>query len=552
MSISLRPKSLKRYRDILMLFYKYGHGDLVKNAPIVDDPLPHAPPPPVAPKAEELVKDLEKLGPSYVKLGQLLSTRSDFIPASYMVALSKLQDHAEMMPVENVQAVIAVETGARVNKAFLEFDEKPFASASLGQVHHAVMRSGKRVVVKIQRPDARETVADDLEAMAELADFLDNNTDIGKRYHFSDIIDELRRSLLQELDYRLELENLRQLRKALIEFDRIVVPEPIEDYSSGRVLTMEYVTGEKITKFSPLVRLEIDGDELADEVFRAYLHQILVAGFFHADPHPGNVFLTEDHKVALLDLGMVGRLGANMQGHILKLLLAISEGQSDRAVEVAQKMGEAQEGFDEIQFRRRMADLVMQQQTKTLQDLQIGKVVMGVQRIAADCRLLVPSELTLLGKTLLNLDLVGKTLSPTFDPNASIRKHAAKILHDRTLKELAPGNMLTFLLDAKEFVEHLPARMNQLFELVASNKVRVKVDTFDEKLLVTTFQKIANRITLGLILAAMIVGASLLMRVETAFQIFGYPGFAMILFLFALIGGIGLGVQILLHDTSQK
>ncbi len=552
MTLSLRPRSLKRYRDILSLFYKYGRGDLVKHAPIVDDPLPFAPPPPIPPEAKELAKDFERLGPTYIKLGQLLSTRSDFVPPAYMMALSKLQDRAEPVHIEHLQSIISVEIGARLNKAFQEFEMTPFATASLGQVHHAVLRNGKRVVVKVQRPDAREIVADDLDALSELAEFLNEKTDVGRRYNFSGIVEELRKSLIQELDYRLEMGNLRQLRKSLVAFPNILVPEPVEDYSSGRILTMEYISGEKITKMSPLVRLDINGDALAEELFRAYLHQILVEGFFHADPHPGNVFLTNDGKVALLDLGMVGRIGASMQEQLLKLLLAISEGQSDRAAEIAQRMGQKLDGFDEASFRQGIADLVMQQQKKTLNDLQLGRVIMNVQKIAAETLLRVPSELTLLGKTLLNLDLVGKTLSPDFDPNASIRRNAAEMLHSRTVKQLAPSNLLSVLLDTKEFIELLPSRLNQFFGLVADNKLRLKVDTFNEKLLVATFQKIANRITLGLILAAMIVGASLIMRVETSFRIFGYPGLAMILFLMATLGGVWLVIQILLHDTSEK
>ncbi len=552
MSLSLRANSLKRYRDLLLLFYKYGHGDLVKQAPIVDDPLPFAPPPAVPQEAKDLVKDLEKMGPTYIKLAQLLSTRADFVPPAYMDALSKLQDSADSFPIENVEGIVSVEIGVRLSKAFQEFDPKPFASASLGQAHHAVLRNGRKVVVKVQRPDARQIVADDLESMAEIADFLDHNTDMGRRYQFSGIVEEFRKSLLQELDYRIEAGNLRMMRESLKDFERILIPEPIEDYSSGRVLTMEFVSGAKITKISPLAKLEIDGPGLAEELFKAYLHQILVIGFFHADPHPGNVFLTDDGRIALLDLGMVGRLGQEMQAQLLKLLLAISEGQSDRAVAVAEKMGEQLEDYDAAQFHRRVADLVMQQQAKTLDNIEIGKVVLEIQRISGDCNLRVPAELTLLGKTLLNLDLVGKTLAPEFDPNESIRRNAAKILHQRTVKGLAPGNLLTVLLEAKEFVEQLPARLNQLFELAATNKLRIKVDSFNENLIVSTLQKIANRITMGLILAAMIVGASLLMRVETSFHIFGYPGFAMILFLLAFIGGGALAVQILRSDMAQK
>lgn len=552
MSLSLSPRHLKRYRDVLMLFHKYGHGDLVKKAPVIDDPLPHARNKPVPLEAKQLAADVEKLGPTFIKLAQLLSTRADMIPQPYMDALARLQDHVEPFPFDQVQAIVAVETGARISKAFLEFDETPLAAASLGQVHRAVLRNGQSVVVKVQRPDARETVAGDLEAMAEIAQVLDDHTTSGSRYHLTSMVEELRKSLLRELDYRLEAMNLRLMREHLAGFQNILVPAPIEDYSSGRVLTMEHVTGQKITKFSPLVRLDMNGDALAEELFQAYLHQILVVGVFHADPHPGNVFLTEDHKVALLDLGMVGRVGSNMQDLLLKLLISISEGNSDQAADLAERIGEPEEDYDSLKFKRDIADLVSQQRTSNLSDIQVGKVLMEVLRIAGVCQLRVPPEFTMLGKTLLNLDLVGRTLSPTFDPNESVRRNAARILHERTLKSFSSGNLFGLMLEAKEFLEKLPSRLNRLMDLVSTNKLKLKVESFNESLLVTTLEKIANRITLGLILAALIVGASLLMRVDTEFRLFGYPGLAIIFFLLASAGALALAWQIVRSDHVEK
>ncbi|WP_395748923.1 ABC1 kinase family protein [Prosthecobacter sp.] len=552
MSLSLKPANLKRYRDLLMLFYKYGHGDLVKNAPVIDDPLPFAPPPPMPMEARELAKDVERLGPTYIKLAQLLSTRSDMVPQGYREALARLQDGVEPFPFEQVQAIVAMEVGARVSKAFTEFEDVPIAAASLGQVHRAVLRSGQQVVVKIQRPDARQNVSEDLDAMTELATFLEAHTDMGRRYGLVQIVEELRKSMLRELDYRLEAMNLQLMREHLGAFKRILVPAPVEDYSSGRVLTMEHVTGQKITKFSPLIRVEIDGDGLAEELFQAYLHQILVVGVFHADPHPGNIFLTDDHRIALLDLGMVGRVGRNMQDLLLKLLLGISEGNGDQAAAVAEKMGQPDEDYDALAFKRQIADIVSQQRTANLNDLQVGRVVLEVQRIAGDCHLRVPPEFTLLGKTLLNLDLVGRTLSPKFDPNESVRRNAAKILHEQALKSFSSGNLFGLMLEAKEFLERLPSRMNQLMDLISTNKLKMKVETFNENLVITTLQKIANRITLGLILASLIVGAALLMRVETSFRVFGYPGVAMLFFFLAAGGGLTLAWQIVRSDRTQR
>lgn len=552
MPISLKPEHLKRYKEVIALLIKYGHGDLVKNAPIVDDPLEYAPPPPVPPEAKELAKDLESMGPTFVKLGQLLSTRADFIPAAYMEALSSLQDQVKPFSFEQVEAIVSVEIGARISKAFKSFDEKPMAAASLGQVHYAVLRSGQEVAVKVQRPDIREVVATDLAAIGEIAEFLDQHTELGRRFEFTKMVSQLRKSLLRELDYRLEAQTMKLMREKLADFDKLIIPAPVDDYSTGRVLTMEYVTGSKITKLHPVVRLEVDGAALAEEVFRSYLHQILVIGTFHADPHPGNVFITDDHRVALLDFGMIARVGPDMQDQLLKLLLAISDGQSDRAAAVAQSMGKEKDGFDEQTFRHEISELVSQQADVTVRDMQVGKMVLQVTQIAGRTGLSMPEELTMLGKTLLNLDLVGRTLDPDFNPNESIRRNAVQVMRAKTLKSLSPSNLMNSLLDAKELLEKLPGRLNQFLEVVATNKLRIHLDTIDEKVVMTGLEKVANRITLGLILASLIVGASLLMRVETNFRLFGYPGFAMLLFLIAVAGGLALAVQIVRSDSRPK
>ena len=354
---------------------------MLKGAPIVDDHLEHYAAPPIPPEAAELANDIEKLGPTFIKLGQLLSTRADFVPPVYMEALSRLQDRVKPFPYEEVEAIVAVELGARVSKAFSEFEREPLAAASLGQVHRAALRDGRLVAVKVQRPQIREQMAEDLDAMQEIAEFMDAHTELGRRYNFTMIIEELRKSLIRELDYRIEAASLRGFSERLRKFERIVIPEPIDDYSTGRVLTMDYVSGRKITKLGPLARLELDGVELAEELFRAYLQQILVDGVFHADPHPGNVFLTDDGRIALIDLGMVGHLGPRMQECLLRLLLGLSEGRSDEVAEIAMRMGEKRETFDELQFRRRIGDLVARQQEATLEEIQVGKLVLEVNQM---------------------------------------------------------------------------------------------------------------------------------------------------------------------------
>jgi ubiquinone biosynthesis protein len=426
------------------------------------------------------------------------------------------------------------------------------ASASLGQVHRATLRDGRAVAVKVQRPAIREQMVEDLDALEDIAEFLDKHTELGKRYEFTQMLEQFRKSLLQELDYRLEAGNLKTIREELRAFERIIIPAPIADYCTSRVLTMEFVPGKKVTELSPLARMEFDGAALAEELFRAYLEQILVSGFFHADPHPGNVFITPDYRVALLDLGMVGRIMPRLQEDLLQLLLAISEGHGEEAANIAIKIGEKKEDFDSKAFTRRISEIVAQQKTATVEQMQVGRLVLEVTQSSAESGIRVPPELTMLGKTLLNLDQVGRAIEPQFDPNASIRRNAAQILQQRLVKSLSPGNLFGGVLELKDLIQRLPARLNKIIDAISNNELKISVDAIDEQTLIEGFQKVANRITVGLVIAALIVGAALLMRVDTTFRIWGYPGLAILFFLVAAGGGIALLINILFYDKSGR
>ncbi|HSH39221.1 MAG TPA: AarF/UbiB family protein, partial [Chthoniobacterales bacterium] len=499
-----------------------------------------------------LARDLQALGPTFVKLGQLLSTRVEMMPQAYTEALTRLQDKVEPFSFGEVEKIVTNELGVRLSKAFSDFENEPMAAASLGQVHKARLRNGRQVAVKVQRPEIRDRMIEDLDALEEIAEFLDHHTDIGKRYEFGEMLDQFRKSLLRELDYRQELSNLTTLRNNLQEYESIVIPEPISDYSTSRVLTMEYIHGRKVTDLTPLGRMEFDGHALAEETFRAYLEQILVNGFFHADPHPGNVFLTDDYRIALIDLGMVGRIMPSLQEQLLQLLLAIAEGRGDDAADIAIKVGDRKENFDEVQFRRRISEIVAKQQGANVENMQVGRLVLELTQISGENNIRVPSELTMLGKTLLNLDQVGRTIAPEFDPNASIRRNAAQILQQRLVKSISPGNLFSGVLELKDLLQRLPGRINKILDAIASNQMKIEVDAIDEKTLIVGFQKVANRITTGLIIAALIVGAALLMRVDTTFRIWGYPGLAIILFLGAAGAGVVLLINILFHDQPEK
>jgi ubiquinone biosynthesis protein len=537
--VAALPEKLSRYAAVATLLLKYGRnvgetedGDVADQAP------------------EALACDLEKLGPTFVKLGQVLSSRPDLLPPAYLEALTRLQDNVKPFPFPDVQRIVEEELGARLSKAFSVFEETPIAAASLGQVHRAALRDGRLVAVKVQRPDIAKTVANDLEALDEIAQFLTNRTGAGKRYDLVGMVAEFRIALEAELDYLQEASNLKLIANNLEEFEAIVIPQPIEGYTSSRVLTMSYIAGTKVTKISPVARLEIQGDVLADTLVRAYLKQIVLDGVFHADPHPGNVFVTEDGLLALIDLGMVGRLSPQMQDRLLKLLLAISEGRGEEAAEVAVTLGEKLPEFNEAGFRRAISTLVGRIGHQSIAEFQIGRVFLELSSLINDNAMRAPAELTMLGKTLLHLDEVARVLDPTLDVNECVRRNGVDLMSRRMKKMASSGSLIAAVLEGKEFAAKLPGRVNRVLDALAASELKMKVELIDDGAIIDGLQKVANRITLGLILAAMIVSAAMVMRIETNFRIMGYPGFAMILFTLAFAGAAYLAVQIVRHDRT--
>lgn len=558
--MKLNATHLKRYREIAGLLWKYGRSDLVGQLGVDEDEARKQleQPPGDANKKNGgvtpamLADDLEAMGPTYVKMGQVLAGRPDLMPEPYRVALARLQDKVKPFSFQEVEKIIEQELGTRISKAFSEFNPVPMAAASLGQVHEAKLRDGRPVVVKIQRPDIRPQIEKDFEVLSEVAKAIDAHTKMGRRYRFRMMLDEFHLTIQNELNYEREAQNLIALGENLADFENIQVPQPIMDYTTRNVLTMEYVRGRKITSLTPLARIDVKGGPLCEELFRAYLKQVLVDGIFHADPHPGNVFLTDENRIALLDLGMVGRTAPHMQESLLKLLLAISDGESDGVGEIVTGMSEKTEEFDRTEFKRRINQLIVQTRDKGLAQMNVGQSLLEVCRAAAENGLYVPSDLTLLGKTLIQLDEIGRILEPAFDPNEAVRRNVDEFMRQRMQKDVSKGNILSGILEMKSFLGTLPTRLNRIMDAVANSELEIKVKSVDAKVVMEGMQKIANRITTGLVLAALIIGASLLMRVETSFRLFGYPGLAILCFLFAAAGGFWLVLKIFIQDYKDK
>jgi predicted unusual protein kinase regulating ubiquinone biosynthesis (AarF/ABC1/UbiB family) len=498
-----------------------------------------------------LVDELVRMGPTFIKLGQLLSTRSDLLPPVYLDALSRLRDDVDPMEPGVAERVVEDELGVRISKAFAGFEPEPIGSASLGQVHRATLRDGRRVAVKVQRPGIRRRALEDMEVIAELAEFLDNHSEKAARLGFGSMVEEFRGSLLGELDYRREADNLKVLGEILADSERIIVPQPVDDYTTSRVLTMDYVDGRSIDSLSPIRRTELDSADLADQLVGAYLQQVLVHGFFHADPHPGNVLLTRDHRLALIDLGMVAKLSPETQEQLLRLLLAISSGDSSDAADALERLGDRLEGYDPDGMRARVADLLLRYGSATVGQLAAGRTLAELAVAASSCGLRPGSGLSMLAKALLNLDQVASKLAPDFDPNEAIRGHVAEVMRHKMLQAASPGNLLSAAMDAKEFAELLPSRVNKVMDALARGELTLNVQGIDEKELMRGIQKLANRVTAGLITAALIIGGAMVMRVDTEVKLFSYSALAVVMLGVAAVAGAWLMITSLRNDVPH-
>lgn len=546
-----KPTGVARTAQIVRFLLKYRSAGVftgfdAEAMELQDEPLP------AEGRPEEFVADLEALGPTFIKIGQALSTRPDMVPPKYIAALERMQDHVATVPFEQIREVVESELGARINKIFASFDEVPLGGASLAQVHRATLRSGREVAVKVQRPGILDQLHSDLESLNSVATRIDKATDIGRRVHFADWVHEFRKTLLAELDYRVEAENLERFGERFRPYPQLCVPQPVWDYTRRRVLTMQLVTGTKVTDISGLRRLDQDLDGLASALLRGYLDQVLVHGQIHADPHPGNLLLTPDGRLALFDLGMVAHVPPRQRDRLFQLLFAAVDGRGEDVVRESIAMGARLDDFDEHRYQREVGQLVAKFAAHRggAQGLSEGRLVLELTRLGTACGLRTPSELSMLGKTLLNLEIVCRSLAPDLDVKAVIQGHLDHVMRDRVRQSMSPARLAGELMDMQALIRETPRKVSDLLSLLAENRLQVGITGLEESRLMENLQKIANRITAGLVTAALIVASALLMRVETSTRLFGYPAIAMVMFLIGSALGLMIVFNALMRDRK--
>jgi len=543
---------LARSAQILRLLLKYRGAGIFAGLD-ADTDVADAGTPPTAAGPEEFVADLEALGPTFVKIGQALSTRPDMVPPAYLAALERTQDDVAPLPFAEIRAAVEDALGLKLGQAFSEFEETPIGGASLAQVHRARLRSGRPVAVKVQRPGIVDGIRADLDALEALADKADRWTDMGRRLRFADWVHEFRKTLLAELDYRMEAENLERFGARLEAYPEVFVPRPVWDYTRPKLLVMDLVDGVKATELSGLRRTEQDLGALAAALMRAYLDQVFVHGEIHADPHPGNLLVTRDGRIALLDLGMVAHVPPRRRAQLLKLLFAAVDGRGEEVADETIAMGTRLDDFDEERYVREVGQMVARYAARPDGHARSeGRLVLDLALLGAACGLRTPPEMSLLGKALLNLEAVSDALDPDLDLRAVVDGHLEHVMRARLRKSFSPTQLASGAMEVQALLRDAPRKLADVLGLLAENRMQVRLAGLDDSQLMENVQKIANRISTGLIVAALIVASALLMRTGAGPRLFGYPALAFVLFCVAAVLGLGIVASALLRDRKAR
>jgi len=540
-------KGMNRRSQILRLLLRYRNSGVFSGMNL-DAGAVHDVPPEGNP--EQFVTDLESLGPTFVKLGQMLSTRPDMVPVEFATALERMQENVAPIPVDRVAAIIEKELGASVSKLFASFDPVPLGCASIAQVHRAELHDGRQVAVKVQKPEVAAQLRSDLEVLRSFALAADHLTQVGRRVRLRDWLNEFAKTLMQELDYQAEAENLQRFGQHLKPFKPLWVPQPIWDYCSHRVLTMELAQGVRVDMIPDVRRTEQPMAPLAAALIRGYVDQIFVHGEIHADPHPGNLRVTPAGRLAIFDLGMVAHMPPRLRERLLKLLFAAVDGRGEEVADEIIGISTRLEFFDEERYLRETGQIIARYAANS--SFSEGRVVLDLVRIATASGLRTPPELSLLGKALLNLETVCRLLSPDLDTRRIVEKQLQHVMRARLKKSLSAANLASEAMEMQQLLRDGPRKMTDILALLAENRLQMKVTGLEESRLMENLQKIANRVSAGIVTAALILAAAMMMKVDTGWHLFGYPAIAFTLMLIGVFLGLGIILSALIFDRRAR
>lgn len=516
-------KNLARLREISAIVARHGFGQFFEKAriferlgfrPKVVEPSQRLSTP------ARFKQLLVELGPTFVKLGQVLSSRPDILPPEWVRELSTLQDQVPELPVDEIRRVVEEGLGKPVAELFQSIDVEPLASASIAQVHGARTLDGIDVVVKVQRPGIGESIRADLDLLYYFAQFLEKVVEETGVYTPTGIVEEFERSLTQELDFLNEAANVRQFHRNNEGRETVVIPRVFETLTCRTVLTLERLHGDKITSLDPA---RFDRKVVATNLINAVFEHLFVDGLFHGDPHPGNVFVLDGNRIGLVDFGLVGRMSRHMQETLVVLCLAVALRDPDTVARLLYKVGVPDRRIDLAQFRADIAVILDRYMPLQLQDIKSASVVGDLLELALRYRIKVPKEYAILSKAAITAEGVVRELYPEMDIAAMAMPHAKRLLYDRMSPDSGSGMGLRTLLQAQGLLSELPLQLSQILMDLEGGRFTVTMKNEDVAQLVQAVRWLGIVVFSGLTASALIIGAFSMLAAQTDLRVLGVP-----------------------------
>jgi ubiquinone biosynthesis protein len=500
---------------------------------------------------ERVRRTLEELGATYIKLGQFLSGRADLLPPDYIEELSKLLDAAPPVPADEIREVIEEELGVPVEELFATFDDVPIASASIGQVHRATLPDGMTVVVKVQRPGIEEVVDADLDFLMRQARFLESRSDMMRNYNVVAIGEELARSLREELDYLVEGRNAERLRNNLHRDPRFRVPAVFWSLSSKRVITLEYLGG---IQFNELKRLRDAGYKLpsiAQVGVEAYLKQIFVDGFYHADPHPANLMVVEG-QIGFVDFGTAGYLTPRQKELLGDMFLQILDEDAGGVARTVVRMGATQGRPDLDALERDLQRLLVRYWGIALEEIPVGEMLAEVFKTAYRHKVYLPGDLALLARTIITLEGTGRMLDPEFVLVDAVRPFAARLVRERMSPLMAGRRALRSARQAADLAQAFPRRLDDLWNQLEEGELTFGVDVRRLDMVVNKVNNMINRVAFSVVVAALIVGSALILHGGKESWELPILGVGIPVAQIAFLGAVAAGVWLLISMIRSR
>ncbi len=536
-------RQAQRYRQILLVLSKYGFDNLVDSLLIVEQRLDfsiakyfnrHSDPVPTLSRSERARLVLEELGPTFIKMGQILSTRRDLLSVDFVAEFAKLQDKAPSFPFEEAKQIVETELRMPLAQVYSYFDHTPLAAASFGQVHRARLMSGDEVVVKVQRPNIKRVVEVDLAIMRHVAFLLERQ--LGWTIHRPTmIVEEFSRLIEQELDYTIESSHLERFAWQFTHDPTVYIPKIYPDAVTKRVLTMEYIDGIKPTDVETLRQAGYDPELLARRGFKLLLKQVFGNGFFHADPHPGNVLVLPENIICYLDFGMMGRISLRLREHCADLVMAVIRRDEVRTTNALLRLTHTEQPVDRRQLEKEVGVFMDLHGYRPLKQLELGAMLHQLLDITVRHNLQIPPDLFLMMKALTTAEGIGRTLDPEFDPIAQARPFVWQIYAKRLNPRRIFNETVDTTTDFAYLLSEIPGDLNELMKQLKRGEFEANVSVTDSQQLVNAADRVSNRLAFAVVLAALLISSSLVVSSEAANN-----------FSLAVISGVGFVVAVVM------